>query len=96
MGKPATMGIDLLACDVSGQKKVQVKDVPGDSTVGELIEGLRLRMDLPAKDANGQSVVYHARLERQGRHLHASELVGEALVEEDQISLHPNIDAGGE
>jgi len=35
-----------------------------------------------------------SRLEREGRHLHASERIGDALQTEDHLTLHPNIDAG--
>ena len=36
--------VNLLAQDVSGQKKVRVSDVSGDSTVRELVRGLLTRM----------------------------------------------------
>jgi hypothetical protein len=34
-------------------------------------------------------------LEREGRHLNGSETVGDALMEGDELTLTPNIDAGG-
>ena len=95
MGKPETMGIGLQASDVSGQKTFDVHDVPPDSTVGELIQGLLGQMNLPQNDVGGRQLTYHALLEREGRHLHASERVGDALTSGDRVVLQPNIDAGG-
>jgi len=51
-------------------------------------------MELPESDSQGRPVVFRARLEREGRYLHPSEVVGEALQTDDRISLQPNIDAG--
>ena len=92
----AKKGIALQARDVSRQKLVHVDDVPTDATVGELVQGLvRSRMNLPQKDAEGRPLSYHARLEREGRHLHASEVVGDVLQDDDEVVLQPNIQAGG-
>jgi hypothetical protein len=85
----------LEVSDVSGQRKLTASDVPPDTTVGELIEGLLAEMRLNREDSTGRPVAYRARLEREGRHLHASELVGDALHTGDELVLHPNIDAGG-
>ena len=86
--------LDLEASDVTGQHMVRMRDFPRDSTVGDLVRQLVGRMELRDKDANGATYTYHARLEREGRHLHASEVVGDALKSGDRISLQPNIDAG--
>ena len=87
-------GISLEARDVSGQKTVSVSDLPLDATIGELIQGLLGLMNLPPNDAGGNPVTYHARLEREGRHLHASEKIGDALQTGDRVVLQPNINAG--
>jgi hypothetical protein len=71
-----------------------MRDFPRDATVGDLVRQLVARMELQDKDPNGATYTYHARLEREGRHLHASEVVGDALKSGDRISLQPNIDAG--
>ncbi|MCP4896930.1 MAG: hypothetical protein GY906_08135 [bacterium] len=84
----------LRVSDVSGQKTAYVPKIPADATVGELIEGLLPQMKLPQNDPAGRSLVYHARLEREGRHLNASEVVGEVVQLGDRITLQPNIDAG--
>jgi hypothetical protein len=89
-------GISLRVRDTSRQKLVRADRVPADSTVGELVRGLvRSRLNLPQHDPEGRPLTYHARLEREGRHLHASELVGDALKDQDEIVLQPNIQAGG-
>ena len=90
----ATMGIGLKVSDVSGQKNMNAKSVSGDSTIGELVHGLLARMGLAQTDVQGRPLSYRARLDREGRHLHGSELVGDALKEGDSIVLQPNIDAG--
>ena len=92
MGKPDT--ITLEASDVSGQKTARVGDVPLDSTVGELIQGLLAQIELPSSDSSGRPLNYHALLRREGRHLHSSEMVGDALEQDDKIVLQPNLDAG--
>ena len=51
-------------------------------------------MQLPQMDAHGRPLTYQVRLEREARHLHGSELIGEALQTDDRLVLQPNIDAG--
>ena len=94
MIKQNQAGLSLQVNDVSGQKPFKVSNVPQDSTVGELIKGLLAQMSLPQNDVSGRPLTYHALLEREGRHLHASEKVGDALQVNDQLVLQPNIDAG--
>ena len=91
---PLKVGIH--ASDVTGQNQVEVDDLPADSTVGEVLDGLVPRMRLPRKDSGGRPLTYHARLEREGRHLNRSERIGDALQPNDRVVLQPNIDAGGE
>lgn len=89
-------GIGLLeVSDVSGQKTATVSDVPRDASVGELVEQLLAELQLTKNDTSGRPLTYHARLEREGRHLQPSELVGNALMSGDRVVLQPNIDAGG-
>ena len=92
MGKPDTL--TLHATDVSGQKVARASEVPADATIGEFIQAMLSEMNLPANDVSGRPLTYHALLEREGRHLHASESVGAALQEDDKVVLQPNIDAG--
>jgi hypothetical protein len=79
--------------DVTGQKLRRVRS-PRDASVGEVVDGLLGRMHLPATDSDGQVLTYHARLEREGRHMHRSEIVGDVVQENDRVTLQPDIDAG--
>ncbi len=89
-----TKRLTLTASDVSGQRIAKLRGVQRDSTVGELIDNLLPKMDIPRFDVNGRPLTYRARLDREGRHLHNSEVVEEVLRENDHIVLHPNVDAG--
>jgi hypothetical protein len=88
--------LTLEVTDVSKTKRkaFSIKDAPSDSTVGELIEGVLPGMSLPGTDVAGRPLVYHARLEREGRHLHSSERLAEAVQSGDELVLQPNVDAG--
>lgn len=95
MGKPqTTTGLSLTVSDVTGQKVFVVANAPADGTVGELVQDMLGKMSLTQSDSGGRPLNYHARLEREGRHLHASERIGDALQEGDHLILQPNIDAG--
>jgi hypothetical protein len=96
MGQAAAMTLGLRVNDVSGQKTVKASAVPISSTIGELVDGLLAKMGLARIDAQGRPLQYYARLEREGRHLNGSETVGDALQEGDELTLTPNIDAGGQ
>jgi hypothetical protein len=92
-----TTKLDILASDVTGQTVVNVGIQAGDRSmsVGELLDSLVPRMKLPRLGNGGRPLTYHARLEREGRHLHATEVVGEALLPKDRIMIQPTIEAGG-
>lgn len=94
MGQTATMTMGLRASDVSGQKAVRASEVPTTFTVSELVQRLIDKMGLARTDSGGYPLTYQARLDREGRHLHGTETVGDALREDDSIVLSPNIDAG--
>jgi len=95
MGNPeTTTGLSLSVSDVTGQKIFVVANAPADGSVGELIQDMLGKMGLPQSDSGGRSLNYHARLEREGRHLHASERLGDVLEMGDHLTLQPNIDAG--
>lgn len=87
--------VGLQASDASGQKKVKATGVPGYTTVSELVQSLLQKLGLPRNDVSGRPLSYRARLEREGRHFNPSERVGDALKEDDELTLHPNVDAGG-
>ena len=86
--------LEVQATDVTGQKRVRAKRVRMESTMRELVEDLLPRLQLPTQDSSGRPLTYHARLDREGRHVHASEVVGEALLPNDTLTLQPNVDAG--
>ncbi|MGH7467139.1 MAG: hypothetical protein ACRENP_04050 [Longimicrobiales bacterium] len=89
-------GIGLLeVSDVSGQKTATISDLPADASIGELVDQLLHELQLTRNDTSGRPLTYQARLDREGRHLLASERVGEALKSGDRLVLQPNIDAGG-
>lgn len=86
---------NLSAADVTGQKLVRLHDVKASCSVGEMLDGMLPRMRLHQVDHNGNPVQYEVRLEREGRHLHRSERVGDVLEEADHLVVHPRIVAGG-
>jgi hypothetical protein len=51
-------------------------------------------MRLKRRGVDGHPIPYTARLEREGRHLHDSELVAEILQPDDELVLQPKINAG--
>jgi hypothetical protein len=85
--------IPIKASDVSGQRRFEA-NVPADARVGEVVTTLVDRMRLTRNDSAGEPLVYSARLEREGRHLNVSEIAGEALQPNDEITLQPDIQAG--
>src|SRR5213078_1318329 len=95
MSATAVMDMGFEVSDVSGQKMLRVSNVVNDATVSELVRGVLPGMQLPQNDAAGRPLTYHARLEREGRHLQASERVADALLPGDRVVLQPNVDAGG-
>ena len=82
--------------DVTGQKRLELSDVPGEATVGEVIDELLADLNLSTTDVEGRPLTYQARLDREGRHLHPSEKIGDATQSGDRLTLQPNIDAGGQ
>ncbi len=95
MAQATAMTLGLRVNDVSGQKSAHASAVPLTATIGELVQGLLVKMGLARSDADGRPLHYYARLEREGRHLNGSELVGDSLQDDDELTLTPNIEAGG-
>ena len=85
--------MSVRASDVTGQRSAPVR-APREATVGEWVETLVSKLGLKRKDGDGNPYHYRPRLEREGRHLNASEIVGEVLRENDHVVLHPNVNAG--
>lgn len=93
MTETATMTMGFHASDVTGNKRVRATS-PTHTTIGELVQRLVAKMGLSRTDRDGGPLAYQARLDREGRHLHGAEMVGDALQEDDEIVLHPSIEAG--
>ena len=89
----AVNDLTVRASDVTGQRSQPVP-APRDATVGEWVETLVGRLGLKRKDRQGNPYVYRPRLEREGRHLNPSEIVGEVLREDDHVVLQPDVSAG--
>lgn len=87
--------LTIRVTDVADERQLVISNVPADATVGELVQSLVVELGVPRSDVHGRSYSYHARLEREGRHLHASEIVGEVLETDDKLILQPHITAGG-
>lgn len=87
-------GLDIDAIDVTGQRRKRLFDYPADATVRDLLRDLVDQMELSRTNRAGAPVVYHGRLQREARHLHNAEIVGEALQSGDVVSVHPKINAG--
>jgi len=67
MGKAElTEEIELEISDVSGQKVFSVANAPAANTVGELINEVLPRMNLPRQNTSGAPLTYHARLGARG------------------------------
>ena len=86
--------LNVTASDVTGQKHARARRVPAESSVGDLVDGLLPRLRLNQLDRSGMPVQYEARLQREERHLHRSERVGDALQPDDHLVLHPRVVAG--
>jgi hypothetical protein len=94
MGTVVAMKLNLTARDTTGQRRYALSDVRGDATVRELVRGLVRKLGLSPEES-ALAPQFHAFLERDGRHLRSSEIVGEALREGDEVVLQPDVQAGG-
>ena len=93
---PATSKLSFRAMDATGQKCLNLRSVPANATVGEVLEGLLGQMSLPRNSPAGEPVCYQVRSDRLGRHLHPSELVADTIQEDDKVSVLPDMSAGFE
>ncbi len=90
------VALNVMVRDVSGQKsaRVRLRQQDMESTVGELLTDVTSDLELSSTDSNGRPLAYQPRLEREGRHLHVSERIGDVLKDQDTLTLQPSIDAG--
>ncbi len=96
MGSNEKPALTIEATDVSMQKRVLARNVEPDASVGELVQSLIESLRLSPADASGRPLTYSALLQREGRHLFASERCGDAIQPGDQIVLAPSVEAGGD
>lgn len=94
MNDTTLTGLDLYASDASGQRQYAIKNFPIGAQIRELIGVLIPQMGLSSKDSSGRPLDYQVFSKRESCHLRGSEIVGEALQQDDQISLLPDIQAG--
>ena len=92
MGNPET--ISLHVEDMSGQRQLEVDDVPIQASWGETLSAILNELSLPKNSPAGDDAIWAGRLEREGRHLNSSELVGDALQDGDRIVIQRDINAG--
>jgi hypothetical protein len=86
--------LDLVARDLTGQKRFRLIGIQKNLSVGEIVRSALARMGLGTRDREGRDLEYRARLQREGRQLNSSERVGDALEPGDEIVLTPRISAG--
>ncbi len=79
--------------DMSGQREFVARGVSREATWGETMNSIVATMSLPRNTPSGETV-WSGRLEREGRHLHTSEIVGDSLETGDRIVLQPEVNAG--
>ncbi|MBP8128800.1 MAG: hypothetical protein KA184_04405 [Candidatus Hydrogenedentes bacterium] len=91
----ATDTVSVRISDMTRQRSF-IGQIPRQASWGESLRGIldQLGLNLPANPDAGEDVVWTGRLEREGRHLHASELVGDALHEGDEVTIQRDIQAG--
>lgn len=94
MNSTMSLDLNLTARDVSGQRAFSLRRYAADGTIAELVRKLVTRMGLATEDSAGRPHLYRAFLDREARHLHGSELVGDSLQENDELVLHPQVQAG--
>lgn len=85
---------EITAKDVTGQKSLTLRRLRPESTVGELLGTVVPRMHLAVQDDKGHEILYQAHAERIGRHLHATETLGDVFQDHDQFTVQPDIKAG--
>jgi hypothetical protein len=84
--------ISLTVEDFTGQVRRRARGIPTDATVGDFVGSLMHELRLPANDSQGRPLTYGARA--RGESLAESDRVGDVLVEDDVVTLTPNVTAG--
>ena len=87
-------GLDLYARDASGQRRFSVSNFPRTARIRDLVKTLIPQMGLSSNDSAGRPLAYQAFSRREHCHLRGSDTVGKALLDGDEISVLPDIQAG--
>ncbi len=90
MARSESNNITLHLQDATGQREFVARGVPTDASWGETLRSVVANMNLPANTP----AEWQGKLEREGRHLHSAETVGDALEDGDRIVLQPRAEAG--
>lgn len=95
MSNPQTQAdtLTLHVRDATGQREFTASGIPKDVSWGEAMQSILSNMDLPKNNPSGESI-WMGRLEREGRHIHSSEIVGNVLEDGDKVVLAPEVNAG--
>jgi len=88
-----TNTMTIHATDVTGQRRVAV-EIDRGSTVADLLRGTSSRMNLYEEDEEQRRVTWYARDEKRGVALRPSQVVGEALQDQDTVRVQPEVSAG--
>ncbi len=94
MSEAMSIGLDLYASDASGQRKFSISNFPRTARIRDLVKSLIPQMGLSSNDTAGRPLDYQAFSRRENCHLRGSDTVGTALLDGDEISLLPDIQAG--
>ena len=94
MSEAMSIGLDLYASDASGQRKFSISNFPRTARIRDLVKTLVPQMGLSSNDTAGRPLDYQAFSRRENCHLRGSDTVGKALLDGDEISLLPDIQAG--
>ena len=88
--------LSILASDATRQRKHRITGLDRRASIGEIVDCLAREptLSLQSADPSGRTLTYHARLEREGRFLHDSEIAGDALQEGDEVVMQPYVTAG--
>lgn len=83
----------IRAQDVTGQRRVSL-EIDRQATVDELIRGASRRMHLAGEETDEGRVTWFARDDKRGVALRPSQVVGEALHDQDTVRIQPEVSAG--
>jgi hypothetical protein len=93
----ATQTMTVSFNHVSAQRQFTARNVSPDATFREVRDRVVDEMGLNTNGGNGSGSgadAWSGLLLREGRHIHPSERIGDAVQDGDQVELAPEIHAG--